>query len=64
MSLTKLLFPPPPDRTVHLWWIFFALPVRNDQLPAELKFRENTDEAIPPPPPPRRFFCLALNALP
>ena len=43
MSLAKLLSPPPPsDRRVHLWRIFFALPVRNGQLPAEPKFRENT----------------------
>ena len=39
MSLTP---PPPSPRKVRLWRIFFALPVKNGPLPAELKFRENT----------------------
>ena len=37
---------PPPLRNVHLWGIFFALPAMNGPLPAELKFRENTDQSI------------------
>ena len=40
MSLTAL---PPPPRKVRLWHIFFALPAMNGPLPAEQKFRENTD---------------------
>ena len=43
MSLTPL---PPSPRKVCLWRIFFALPFRNGPLPAELKFRENTDNAL------------------
>ena len=39
MSLTPLLR---SRKKVRLWRIFFALPVRNGPLPAELKFRENT----------------------
>ena len=34
-----LLLPSPP-----LWRIFFAFPAMNGPLPAELKFRENTEE--------------------
>ena len=37
MSLTP---PPPSPRKVCLWQIFFALPVRNGPLPAELKFKD------------------------
>ena len=40
MSLTAL---PPPPRKVRLWHIFFALPAMNGSLPAEQKFRENTE---------------------
>ena len=40
MSLTAL---PPPPRKVRLWHIFFALPAMNGPLPAEQKFRENTE---------------------
>ena len=39
MSLTPLS-PPPPLLEKY---IFFALPSMNGPLPAELKFRENTD---------------------
>ena len=35
--------PLPPPRKVHLRRIFFALPAMNDPLPADLKFRENTE---------------------
>ena len=38
MSLTPLPPPPPEEK-----YIFFALPSMNGPLPAELKFRENTD---------------------
>ena len=34
---------PYPGRGVCLWCIFLALPVKNGPLPAELKFKENTD---------------------
>ena len=34
---------PLPHRKVHLWHIFFALPAMKGPLPAELKFRENTE---------------------
>ena len=37
---------PPPLRNVHLWGIFFALPAMNGPLPAELKFKDNTDQSI------------------
>ena len=37
MSLTP---PPPSPRKVCLWQIFFALPVRNGPLSAELKFKD------------------------
>ena len=40
MTLTAL---PPPPRKVRLWHIFFALPAMNGPLPAEQKFRENTE---------------------
>ena len=40
MSLTAL---PPPPRKVRLRHIFYALPAMNDPLPAEQKFRENTE---------------------
>ena len=51
MSLTPL--PPPPHlpfpaRKVHLWHIFFAVLAMNGCLPAELKFRVNTAEALGP----------------
>ena len=35
--------PPPPRSRVCLWCIFLALPVKNGALPAELKFKENTE---------------------
>ena len=38
--------PPPLSRRLHLWNIFFALPVKNGSLPAKLKFRENTVQCI------------------
>ena len=38
MSLTPLPRPSPEEK-----YIFFALPSMNGPLPAELKFRENTD---------------------
>ena len=34
---------PSPGRGVCLWCIFLALPVKNGPLPAELKFKENTE---------------------
>ena len=38
ISLTPWIPPPsPPSRKVHLWGIFFSLP-------AELKFKENTEK--------------------
>ena len=41
MSLTPP--PPPPPGKLCLWCIFFAFPAMNGPLPAELKFRENTE---------------------
>ena len=47
MFLTPLPLLPP--RKVRLWHIIiFALPAMNGQLPAELKFRENTDHFLRP----------------
>ena len=34
---------PPLPRKVHLWHIFFAVRAMKGPLPAELKFRENTE---------------------
>ena len=34
---------PSPGRGVCLWFIFLALPVKNGPLPAERKFKENTE---------------------
>ena len=49
MSLTSLHpspSPSPSPRKVHLWGIFFALPVINGPLPAEIKFRENIGRGL------------------
>ena len=43
MSLTPLS--PLPPRLLEKY-IFFALPSMNGPLPAELKFRENTDHSL------------------
>ena len=44
MSLT------PPPGELCLWCIFFAFPAMNGPLPAELKFRENTEPGKNPGP--------------
>ena len=38
---------PPPQRKVHIWGIYFALPALNGPLPAGLKFKENTAKQCP-----------------
>ena len=49
MFLTPLPLLPPRKVRLNLAYIIFALPAMNGQLPAELKFRENTDHFSRPP---------------
>ena len=49
MFLTPLPLLPPRKVRLDLAYIIFALPATNSQLPAQLKFRENTDHFSRPP---------------